>query len=120
MSTPKTNLVVLLGGGLLAANIGLDPTFDSLRVSAEAGSFTTGDVSSSPMKMLLVGVLTLVALTVISDDSDSAANTILIALVCLWILWLMSYQDNKGGNTTTAAAAAKGATKAGAKPSAKA
>jgi len=109
MSTPKTNLVVLVGGGLLAANVIFDKQFDSLRLNVSTGKFSTADVSSSPVKMALVGLLTLVALTVIADASDSAADTILIALIALWILWYMSY---KGINSTTGTTSTTTSTKA--------
>jgi hypothetical protein len=94
---PKTNLVVLAGGGLLAANVIADPTFDSLRADTMGGKLTlTAVESSSPLKMVLIGLLTLIVLSAIADDSDTAANAILVALAALWVLWLM----NRGSSTT--------------------
>lgn len=96
MATPKTNLVILLGGGLLAANVAFDQQFNGLRTEVSAGTFSTETATGSPVKMVLVGLVTLMALTVVSDDNDTAANTILIALLCFWLLWLISYK-NQGG-----------------------
>jgi hypothetical protein len=92
---PKTNLIVLIGGGLLIANILYDSNFATLRTATTKGTLSHSDVSSSPVKLVLVGILTLIALSLIADASDSAGNTILIALIGFWILWLISYQSQQ-------------------------
>jgi hypothetical protein len=97
----KSNLVVLAGGGLLAANVIADPTFDSLRADVLNGKLTTTTVeSSSPIKLVLVGLATLIALSALADSSDTAANVILIALVALWVLWLIAHNAQKQGTSS--------------------
>lgn len=96
------SFVVLLGGGLLAANIFLDPTFKDARTSVSSGSFNKSDVTSTPVKMAGVGLLTLFGLSALAGISDDVGKAIVIALVGLWILWLISYQTNKGGTSGTA------------------
>lgn len=96
MSTAKTNIVVLLGGGLLVANVAFDKTFDSVRQDVSSGTASIQTVNTSPVKMIVVGLLTLLVLSVIADDSDSAANTCIVALLSLWVLWLISYNNDKG------------------------
>jgi hypothetical protein len=95
---PKTNLIVLTGGGLLAANVFLDPTFAGLKEDMKTGKLSAGDVKSSPVQLVIVGLLTLVILSVIADDSPSGANVILTVLFALWVVWLISYNAGKANN----------------------
>lgn len=90
---PKTNIVVLLGGGLLTANILFDKSFTPLRAGVKSGSLSHTDVSGSPVKMAVIGLVTLMALTIISDADNSAADTILIILCAMWMLWIISYKN---------------------------
>jgi hypothetical protein len=95
---PKTNLIVLLGGGLLVANVLLDPTFTGLKQDIKTGKLSAGDVKSSPVQLVIVGLLTLIVLSVIAEDSPSGANVILVALLALWVTWLISYNAGKANN----------------------
>ena len=92
---PKSNLIVLVGGALLAANLFYDSTFAGLRNDVSTGGLSSSNITSDPVKMALVGLLTLVALTVVSEQSDPAANAILVALAAFWIMWLISYNSQK-------------------------
>jgi hypothetical protein len=94
----KTNLIVLVGGGLLVANVLYDSTFTGLRQNAKTGQLSAGDVNTSPVHMVIVGLLTLIALSMIADASPSGANAILVALLALWVLWLISYNAGKANN----------------------
>jgi hypothetical protein len=95
---PKTNLIVLTGGGLLVANVFLDPTFTGLKEDMKTGKLSAGDVKSSPVQLVIVGLLTLIILSVIADDSPSGANVILTVLFALWVVWLISYNAGKANN----------------------
>lgn len=93
--TGKSNLVVLAGGGLLAVNVFYDKTFASVRQDVTSGTATSASINTSPVHMVIVGLLTLMAATVIAGASDSAANIILLLLGIFWLLWLMSYSTQK-------------------------
>jgi hypothetical protein len=95
---PKTNLIVLVGGGLLVANVLYDPTFTGLKQDMKTGKLSAGDVKSSPVQLVIVGILTLIILSVIADGSPSGANAILVALLALWVAWLISYNAGKANN----------------------
>jgi len=115
---PLTNIVVLWGGGLLFANLLFDPIFSSFRTSITGGSLGASDLNTSPVHMLLVGLLTLIVVSFLSN-SPRVAKSVLWAFTGLTILWLISYNEDKAAAAagTAAATAAKAFTtnKGGAK-----
>ncbi len=97
----KTNIIVLIGGALLVANVLYDPSFTGLKQDMKTGKLSAGDVKSSPVQLVIVGLITLIVLSMIADNSPSGANAILVALLALWVLWLISYNAGKASNAQT-------------------
>ena len=93
--TPMGNIVVLWGGGLLIANLFFDPVFQDLRSKATNGKTTLADINTSPVHMVVMGLLTLIVLGFLANANPKAARAVLIALAGLTVIWLMSYQRQK-------------------------
>jgi hypothetical protein len=107
---PLTNVVVLWGGGLLFANLIFDPIFSTFRTSITGGSLGASDLNTSPVHMLLVGLLTLIVVSFLSNNNPRIAKTVLWVFTGLTILWLISYNEDKA--TAAAGTAATTAAKA--------
>ena len=93
--TPIANLVVLWGGGLLLANVLFDPIFANFRQGITSASIHASDLNTSPVHMLLVGLITLLIATFLANENPVWAKAILWALAGLTILWLISYNQQK-------------------------
>jgi hypothetical protein len=93
--SPLGNLVVLWGGGLLVANVLFDPMFYTLRAGVAGGTTSASDLTSTPLKMVLMGLLTLVVASFLAERDPRAAKAILAGLAGLTILWLINYNQQK-------------------------
>lgn len=99
--SPMGNLVVLWGGALLIANVLFDPIFATLRANVIAGQTSVSDLSTSPVHMVLVGLITLLVAGFLANNNPRVAKAILAALAGLTILWLISYNEQKNSPTDT-------------------
>jgi uncharacterized membrane protein YobD (UPF0266 family) len=109
--TPLGNLVVLWGGGLLIANVLYDPIFASFRQGIIGGSIHATDLNTSPVHMLIVGLITLLIAGFLANDNPKWAKSILWALAGLTVLWLISYNNSKQQSTPTPKGNAPGPSK---------
>lgn len=95
--TPIANIVVLWGGGLLIANVLFDPIFQPVRTAVTSGKAGVADLNTSPVHMLLVGLLTLLVCGFIANVNPRVGKAILAVFFGLTILWLISYNNEKKG-----------------------
>jgi hypothetical protein len=97
--SPLGNIVVLWGGALLFLNVLYDPIFSTLRSSVISGNVSGSDLNTSPVHMVLVGLLTLIVASFLANNNPRVAKAIMAALAGLTILWLISYNKDKAAAT---------------------
>lgn len=97
--TPMGNIVVLWGSALLLANILFDPIFQGLISNVKGGSLSSSDINTSPVHLVIFGLITLLVLGFLANTNPKAAKAILAALAGLTILWLISYNQEKQAGT---------------------